>query len=48
MSEYRGFTTRCKPLVSLKHRKTRLEFAKQHFKKLLQLWNNILWTDETE
>uniref|UniRef100_A0A8C5PF25 Transposase n=1 Tax=Leptobrachium leishanense TaxID=445787 RepID=A0A8C5PF25_9ANUR len=29
-SEYRGFTTRCKPLVSLKNRKARLEFAKQH------------------
>ena len=28
-SEYRGFTTRCKPLVSLKNRKTRLEFAKK-------------------
>ena len=27
-SEYRGFTTRCKPLVSLKNRKARLEFAK--------------------
>ncbi len=26
-SEYRGFTTRCKPLVSLKNRKARLEFA---------------------
>ena len=35
-SEYRGFTTRCKPLVSLKNRKTRLEFAKQHLKKPLQ------------
>ena len=38
-SEYRGFTTRCKPLVSLKNRKTRLEFAKQHLKKPLQFWN---------
>ena len=46
-SEYRGFTTRCKKLVSLKTRKTRLEFAKQHLKKPLQFWNNILWTDET-
>ena len=26
-SEYRGFTTRCKPLVSLKNRKTRLEWG---------------------
>ena len=47
-SEYKGFTTRCKPLVSLKNRKTRLEFAKQHLKKPLQFWNNILWTDETK
>ena len=43
-----GFITRCKPLVSLKNRKTRLEFAKQHLKKPLQFWNNILWTDETK
>ena len=47
-SEYRGFTKKCKPLVSLKNRKTRLEFAKQHLKKPLQFWNNILWTDETK
>ena len=47
-SEYRGFTTRCKPLVSLKNRKTRLEFAKQHLKQPLQFWKNILWTDETK
>ena len=47
-SEYRGFTTRCKPLVSLKNRKARLEFAKQHPKKPSQFWNNILWTDETK
>ena len=47
-SKYRGFTTRCKPLVSLKNWKTRLEFAKRHLKKPLQFWNNILWTDETK
>ena len=47
-SEYRGFTTRCKPLVSLKNRKIRLEFAKQHLKKPSQFWNNILWRDETK
>ena len=44
----RGFTTRCKPLVILKNRKIRLEFAKQHIKKPLQFRNNILWTDETK
>ncbi len=47
-SEYRGFTTRCKPLVSLKNSKARLEFAKRHLKKPSQFWNNILWTDETK
>ncbi|XP_039537119.1 uncharacterized protein LOC120485411 [Pimephales promelas] len=47
-SKYRGFTTRCKPLVSLKYRKARLQFAKQHLKKPPQFWNNILWTDETK
>lgn len=47
-SEYRGFTTRCKPLVSLKNRKARLEFAKRHLKQSSQFWNNILWTDETK
>ena len=46
-SEYIGFTTRCKPLVSLKNRKTRLEFAKQHLKQPLQFWKSILWTDKT-
>ncbi len=47
-SEYRAFTTRCKPLVSLKNRKARLEFAKRHLKKPSQFWSNILWTDETK
>ena len=47
-SKFRGFTTRCKPLVSLKNRKTRLEFAKKHLKEPVQFWNNILWTDETK
>ena len=46
--KYRGFTTRCKPLVSLKNRKARLEFAKKHLKEPVQFWNNILWTDETK
>ncbi|KAJ7324888.1 hypothetical protein JRQ81_017908 [Phrynocephalus forsythii] len=45
-SEYRGFTTRCKPLGSLKTRKARLEFAKRHLNKPAEFWNNILWTDE--
>lgn len=36
-SKYRRFTTRCKPLISLKNRKTRFG----------QFWNSIIWTDET-
>ena len=47
-SKYRGFTTRCKALVSLKNKKTRLEFTKNHLKEPVQFWNNILWTDETK
>ncbi|KAG2465883.1 TCB1 transposase, partial [Polypterus senegalus] len=45
-SKYRGCTARCKPLMSLKNRKARLELAKEHLKKPAQFWKNILWTDE--
>lgn len=41
----RIFTTQCRPLVSLKNRKTILEPRKS--KTVCQFWNNILWTDET-
>jgi len=44
-SKYRGFTTRCKPFMSLNNRKTRLEFDKKTSKRAAQFWNNILWTD---
>ncbi|KAG2460737.1 TCB1 transposase, partial [Polypterus senegalus] len=47
-SQYRGCTARYKPLISLKNRKARLDFAKEHLKKPAQLWKNILWTDETK
>lgn len=47
-SKYRGFTARCKPLISLKNKKARLDFAKKHLKKPAQFWKNILWTDETK
>uniref|UniRef100_A0A3P9K0U6 Transposase Tc1-like domain-containing protein n=1 Tax=Oryzias latipes TaxID=8090 RepID=A0A3P9K0U6_ORYLA len=47
-SRYRGYTARCKPLISLKNRKARLDFAKKHLKKPAQFWKNILWTDETK
>ncbi len=33
-SNYRGFTTRCKPLVTLKNRKARPDFARKHLKSL--------------
>ena len=46
--EYRGFATRCKPLMSLKNRKTTLIFAKQDLKQPLQFWKNILWANETK
>jgi hypothetical protein len=36
-------SSRCKTIW-----KTRLEFSKQHLKKPVQFWNNILWTDETK
>ena len=48
VNKYRGLTTRCKPLISLKNRKARLDFAKKHLKKPAQFWNSILWTDETK
>ena len=34
--------------MSLKNRKTRLEFAKKHLKQPEQFWKNIPWTDETQ
>lgn len=44
-SKYKGFTTRCKPLISLKNRKASIE---KHLKKPAQFCNSILWTDETK
>ena len=42
------FTTRCKPLVTLKNRQTRLDVAGKHVKQLEQFWIKILWTNETK
>ncbi|KAG2456719.1 TCB1 transposase, partial [Polypterus senegalus] len=47
-SKYRGCTARCKPLINLKNRKARLDFAKEDLKKPAQFWKNILWKDETK
>ena len=35
------------PLTSLKNRKASLDLAKKRLKKPAQVWNSILWTDET-
>ena len=37
-SKYRGFTTRCEPLVGPQNRKTRLDFARKHLKKPVQFY----------
>ncbi|CAJ0928475.1 unnamed protein product [Ranitomeya imitator] len=47
-SKYRGFTARCKPLISIKIKRLELAFAKKHLNKPAQFWKNILWTDETK
>ncbi len=46
--KYRGFTTRCKPLVTFKNRKARLDFARKHLKNPPMFWKKILWADETK
>lgn len=46
--EYRGHTTRCKPLISKKNRKARLDFAKKHRDQPQKFWNKVVWTDETK
>ena len=43
-----GRVARRKPLLSAKHMKARLEFAKKHLKDSQILRNKILWSDETK
>ena len=45
---YKGYTARCKPLISTKNRKDRLEFAKKYGDEPVEFWNRVLWTDETK
>lgn len=45
---YRGSIARCKPLISVKNRKARLEFGKTYASKPIEFWNKVLWTDETK
>ena len=40
-SKYRGLTARCKPLISLKNRKARLDFAKKTSKKAITVQEEL-------
>lgn len=44
----RGYTRRCKLLISKKNRKDRLEFTKTYRDKLQKFWDQVLWLDETK
>lgn len=44
----KGCRARCKPLISQKNKKARLEFAKNYVDKPLSYWEKVLWTDETK
>ncbi len=46
--KFRGYTRRCKPLISNKNRKARLESAKKYRDEPHKLWDKVLWTDETK
>ena len=46
--KYRGYTRRCKPLISKKNRKARLEFAKKYRDEPQKFWDKVFWTDETK
>ncbi len=39
---------RQKPLLSARHMKDRMEFAKKHLKDSKMVTNKILWSDETK
>uniref|UniRef100_A0A673L418 Thimet oligopeptidase 1 n=1 Tax=Sinocyclocheilus rhinocerous TaxID=307959 RepID=A0A673L418_9TELE len=43
-----GRVARQKPLLSARHMKTRMEFAKKHLKDSKMVRNKILWSDETK
>lgn len=44
----RGCIARRKPLVSKINIAKRLNFARQHLKKSLSFWQNVLWSDESK
>ncbi len=43
-----GRVARRKPLLSARHMKARIEFAKKHLKDSKMVTNKILWSDETK
>jgi len=43
-----GRVARWKPLLSARHMKARIEFAKKHMKDSQTMRNKILWSDETK
>ncbi|KAG2460115.1 TCB1 transposase, partial [Polypterus senegalus] len=43
-----GRRARRTPLLTQKHKKARLEFAKMFLRKPKSFWANVLWTDETK
>ncbi|KAG2470219.1 TCB1 transposase, partial [Polypterus senegalus] len=43
-----GWRARRTPLLTQKHKKARLEFAKMYLRKPKSFWANVLWTDETK
>ncbi len=43
-----GRVARRKPLLSARHMKARMEFAKKHLKDSKMVTNKILWSDETK
>ena len=43
-----GRRPRRTPLLTQRHKKTRLEYAKTYVTKPQSFWENVLWTDETK
>ena len=44
----RAVTKKKKPLLSAKHKKARLDFAKKHKHWTVVDWNKVIWSDETK
>ena len=41
-------TPRRTPLLTQKHKKSRLQYAENHINKPLKFWNSVTWSDETK